>query len=618
VAHVIIFGGGVAGLSAAQELVERGFAVTVFEARHWGGKIRSMGKPGTGLDGRQDLPGEHGFHFFPSFYRHLPDTMQRIPLPGGGTVFDNLVHGSRELIAPQGAPPAELTSHLPRTLSQWFLLIKALGHAYADITRAELMFFAERMLMFMTACDERRIAEYDGVTWWEFVGADRMSYGYQQLVARLPPLLLIAVHPTQASARTMGNSFISMSYSGTAPGNNIERSLSGPPSDKWLDPWLAYLRDRARLVLGGALEALEFDPGSGRITGAQVSIEGQSTRITADYYVCALPVEVMAPLVTEPMRQRAPSLAGLDKLRVAWMSGIQYFLDRPFPLVKGHVAYEDSAWALTSVSQAQFWSGVNLEDYGAGTLREVFSVIISDWDTPGSEVVHKPARACTADEIFEESLAQIQAALKHSGLPPLRREYVLDWMLDPDIAFPCAPFLPGDTGENRGRREEPRPHRSRLIPASEFAMMQGERFASTRAPAAQASVAWRRAAAGTVDAAMSRNAEPLFISTVGAWSHRPEAVTEIGNLFLASDYVKTTVDIASAEGANQAARKAVNGILDAAGSMAPRVRVWNRVEPLALAPWQAVDRYRFERSLPQLALPEWLRRLILPWPGDRR
>jgi 15-cis-phytoene desaturase len=602
VAHVVIFGGGVAGLTAAQELVERGFTVTVFEARHWGGKIRSMGKPGTGTGGREDLPGEHGFHFFPSFYRHLPDTMQRIPLPGGGTVFDNLVHGSRELIAPQGAPPAELTSHLPRTLSEWFLLIKALGDAYADITRAELMFFAERMLMFMTACDERRIAEYDGVTWWEFVGADCMSYGYQQLVARLPPLLLIAVHPTEASARTMGNSFISMSYAGTAPGNNIERSLNGPPSDTWLDPWLAYLGDRVRLVMGGALEALDFDPGSGRITGAEVSIEGKRTRITADYYVCALPVEVMAPLVTEPMRKHAPSLAGLDRLRVAWMSGIQYFLDRPFPLVNGHVAYEDSAWALTSVSQAQFWTGVELEDYGQGDLREVFSVIISDWDTPGTEVVHKPARACTAEEIFEESLAQIQAALKHSGLPPLRREYVLDWMLDPDIAFPCAPFLPVETAEEKGRREQPRLHRSRLIPAREFARMQRK----------------RRAAAGTGTPALSRNAEPLFISTVGAWSDRPEAVTEIGNLFLASDYVKTTVDIASAEGANQAARKAVNGILDAAGSSAPRVRVWNRVEPLVLAPWQAVDRYRFQRGLPQLALPRWLRRLILPGRGDRR
>src|SRR6266849_3573100 len=90
---VAILGGGVGGLSAAHELMERGFAVTVYEAKNiWGGKARSMGKPQSGTDGRKDLPGEHGFRFFPGFYKHLPDTMKRIPFgnnPHG--VFDNLV-----------------------------------------------------------------------------------------------------------------------------------------------------------------------------------------------------------------------------------------------------------------------------------------------------------------------------------------------------------------------------------------------------------------------------------------------------------------------------------------------------------------------------------------------
>src|SRR5207253_7819158 len=78
--RVAILGGGVAGLSAAHELAERGFAVAVYEMKSiWGGKARSMGKPGSGAGGRKVLPGEHGFRFFPGFYKHLPDTMKRIP-----------------------------------------------------------------------------------------------------------------------------------------------------------------------------------------------------------------------------------------------------------------------------------------------------------------------------------------------------------------------------------------------------------------------------------------------------------------------------------------------------------------------------------------------------------
>src|SRR4051812_42729344 len=81
--RVAILGGGVGGLSAAHELAERGFDVDIYESRDvQGGKARSLRVPGSGTGGRPDLPGEHGFRFFPGFYKHLPDTMKRIPLAG--------------------------------------------------------------------------------------------------------------------------------------------------------------------------------------------------------------------------------------------------------------------------------------------------------------------------------------------------------------------------------------------------------------------------------------------------------------------------------------------------------------------------------------------------------
>src|SRR5216683_334618 len=96
-AKVVILGGGIGGLSAAHELVERGFQVSVYEQREdWGGKARSYGAPATGTQGRRDLPAEHGFRLFPGFYRHLPDTMKRIPFGDNAHgAFDNLVPTSR-------------------------------------------------------------------------------------------------------------------------------------------------------------------------------------------------------------------------------------------------------------------------------------------------------------------------------------------------------------------------------------------------------------------------------------------------------------------------------------------------------------------------------------------
>ena len=91
---VLVLGGGVSGLSAAHELAERGFQVRVVERKAlFGGKARSVEMPNTGANGRKNLPGEHGFRFFPGFYWHLSDTMSRIWFDQANNirVLDNLV-----------------------------------------------------------------------------------------------------------------------------------------------------------------------------------------------------------------------------------------------------------------------------------------------------------------------------------------------------------------------------------------------------------------------------------------------------------------------------------------------------------------------------------------------
>jgi hypothetical protein len=85
------------------------------------------------------------------------------------------------------------------------------------------------------------------------------------------------------------------------------------------------------------------------------------------------------------------------------------------------------------------------------------------------------------------------------------------------------------------------------------------------------------------------DAEPLLVNTIDSWASRPEAWTEIGNLFLASDYVRTHTDLATMEGANEAGRRAANAILDAVGSTAPRAAVFPLHEPWILAPFRAID-----------------------------
>src|SRR5262245_4214478 len=111
---VVILGAGVAGLTAAHELAQRGFEVEVYESRDIvGGKARSFSLPGG-------CPAEHGFRFFPGFYRHLRDTMERIPYHEQRRgVRDNLTSTRDIQVLQADSAPINLPTCLWRVDTVW-------------------------------------------------------------------------------------------------------------------------------------------------------------------------------------------------------------------------------------------------------------------------------------------------------------------------------------------------------------------------------------------------------------------------------------------------------------------------------------------------------------------
>ena len=531
--RVAVLGGGVGGLSAAQELAERGFEVGVYERRpDFGGKARSIPVPNSATPGRSPLPGEHGFRFFPSFYRHLPDSMKRIPC-AGKSVFDNLVFSTRVQIARTGKIAFLEPTRFPETLDDWSIAFKSL-FANLRIPDDELLFFIDRLLVLLTSCQERRLAEYEDIAWWDFIAAKDKSVSYQKYLGEGLTRSLVAMKAEISGTRTVGYIDLQLMLGLMCSPGGFDRVLNGPTNQAWIDPWLAYLKSLGVSLLGNSqVRSLELE--GGRIGKVLVERGGIPTSVTADYYVSALPVEIMTGLVTDDIKSAAPSLAQLAKLETRWMNGIQFYLKDDIPLVHGHSNYLDSPWALTSISQRQFWPGIDFGGLGDGRVGGILSVDISDWDTPGI-VYGKAATNCTAEEIKNEAWAQLKAHLNSSGVETLSDTNLVTWFLDPDIQFP--------------------------------------------------------------NPSAATNAEPLLINPAGSLQYRPEASTEIPNLFLASDYVRTYTDLATMEGANEAARRAVNAILEASGSNAPEAQLWPYQEPEIFKPMREYDLLRFKLGLP--------------------
>ncbi len=559
---VVILGGGVAGLSAAHELVERGFEVEVLEKLTLaGGKARSIPVlEGIGDHGGKDahadavraaaaadplgrrrpwLPGEHGFRFFPNFYRHITDTLARIPTETG-TVADCLVDTTQVLIASYDKPGIELPARFPENAFDLANALRSLLWAISsrnEIPYEEVEHFSGCIWRILTSCEDRRLTDYEKLRWWDFVGAEDRSEAYQKLLAIGLTRSLVAAKARQASVKTIGDIFVQLILGIIAPGTAPDRLLNGPTNDVWIKPWLAYLTSRGMTYRYGT-EVTELKVAGGRISSVTAVQDGRPITVTGDWFVSALPIERMAPLVSPALTAVDPSLATLPVLarNVQWMNGIQFYLKRDIPITHGHIIFIDSPWALTAVSQRQFWTGVDFGDWGDGTTRGILSVDISQWDHKG--FCGKPASRCTRAEIMTEVWAQLKRSLNVAGQEVLRDEDLHYWFLDPDIV------------------NDPN-HPDRLS-----------------------------------------NVEPLLVNNADTWRLRPEAGTAIPNLVLASDYVRTFTDLATMEGANEAARRAVNAILERCGSTAEKCKIWNLHEPDALAPFREYDRTRYNAGLP--------------------
>ncbi|HEY5453240.1 MAG TPA: FAD-dependent oxidoreductase [Polyangia bacterium] len=555
---VIVLGGGVAGMSAAQELAERGFAVEVYELRPIpGGKARSLPafEPGSAAHPavagrafagpgrrllRPLLPGEHGFRFFPGFYRHIIDTMARIP-HRGRTVADNLVDTTQVHIARFGKRPVYYPARFPQTPTEVMTAIHfviGLLTAELDVPAHETAYFVEKMFQILTSCDQRRLDEYEQVGWYEFVDAGTRSAGYRDFFANGFTRSLVAAKAQRASTRTIGNIFIQMVLSAITPPKTADRLLNGPTSDVWISPWFEHLAQQGVAYHQDAqVVGLEFK--HGRIRAARIARYGREFRVEGDYFIAALPVERLAEMVTAEMVSADPSLRHLSELsqQVEWMNGIMFYLTEDRPLVHGHSIFMDTPWALTSVSQPQFWPDYDISQYGDGKVRGILSVCISDWDVKGLN--GKKADECTREEIKDEVWEELKRSVNVGGEEVLRDDMLHYWFLDPAI-LDTDPTVPGH----------------------------------------------------------ETNAEPLLVNYVDTWKLRPEAVTAIPNFFLASDYVRTHTDIATMEAANEAARRAVNGVLRASGSVADPCGVWPLQEPEVFAPLREYDAKRLAAGQP--------------------
>ncbi|MCW5716941.1 MAG: FAD-dependent oxidoreductase [Bauldia sp.] len=589
---VAIIGGGIAGLTAAHELRERGFDVTVYERRTiFGGKARSYCSDKEKIKG---LPAEHGFRFFPSFYRNVRDTMARIP-GLNGSVAKDLVEVPEGALSRLKKEPFRFPTRRPKTLNELFRALQT-GFSNPDLGLGpgEAAFAARKIGIALSTSALRRWEELDLKSWWDFMEADRMSLAYRTAIVDGLTQNFVAMDAQSSSTKTVVTILARM-FDDFWSGKGMDWILAGPTSEIWIDPWKAFLETADGDAIGVkfrpnvqavalTLRGKEIVGVKWRLGDAPEDAPDEQEPIKADYYLLCVPLEVARKLVgpwsARNRIERFPALAKMNKatLGVNWMAGISFYSRSRVGLLPGHVAHINSAWALTSIAPTRYWRRPVTTYNAASGVKEVVSVIISDFFIHPGDSGHAPRRARKAmpSNLVAEVLAQLQ---RHQpGIPALASDNIVDYEIDSSLNW----FVKVDW------------RALQALVASGFvgSTIAVQRFEDLKVelPKEDVFLGESMPPASAITIKLD-NAEPLFINTVNSAKSRPEADVGLKNMFLAADYVSTDTDLACMEGANEAARRAVNAILARVGTSPERVRVFTHDESLVFDLPQAIDEW---------------------------
>jgi len=538
---VAVFGTGVAGMTAAHELAERGYEVSLYERNAIvGGKSRSFGKPGTGTQGRLDLPGEHGFRFFPGFYKHTPHTMSRIPV-AGGNVAGRLVNVDLFSLMFNNNAPVTLPSNVGNidTPHEFGVALAALtAFSGLGLDPLDSFFFAERMLCAAGASLVRRASEYETADWETFIRVNQRGPAYKRVFSDGLARPLVAMNPAETNSRTAVTIMLQIFQNIVMPNQTADRILNDPTSIAWIEPWSKHLTSLGVAThVNSNVVAINLTGSS--ISSVTVHVDGTPVDVVADYYIFALPFEKLSSLLTPAIIAAAPELANLAQLKNSWMTGLVFYFSGPNERDDGHVIFCDSPWALTSIWQLKYWQTVGTANIGNGKITGVLSTIISNWDVHGSGN-GKKAKDCTLAELIAEVQFQLNQHYAHAPGGPIDFSRVVDVFLDPAISF------------NGG--------------------------------------------------VVNGNDDPLLINTVGSFQFRPAPMTAIANMLLAGDYVQTGTNLATMEGACEAGRLAANHVLLSEGHTGSFPVIFPLEEPDIFDAPKFVDLLRFNWGMPQFCL----------------
>lgn len=373
--NIAIFGGGVGGCTVAHELSKfPHYDINIYEKKYEiGGLARSSRDPDF-------CATEYCWRVYFSFYNNVFKIMSEIPLleDQNKTVLNNLTKCSNTNISDKKI-----------SLNDNFIALKSILNG-------------------MTSCDDR-LNELDNLTWWDALGGSSDSHLFRAIG---PWLGADRYHYSYKSVIKVG---FELDIFPALFNSEVKNYITTKPtSEAWFNHWKVHLeKSGVKINFGTILNSVQIV--NNRIISCTVlDDKNKEKKVVADYYVFAVPVEVLDIIVRHTPKLQRDSFLNIAKLKdmsLHMQLSFQLYFDRSISLGKNgglnnnSFIIVDSPWDIIVLQYDKIYEDTKL----CGKIPDArggWSVAACTAYIPGI-VFNKPMNLCTYDEIIVELWEQM-------------------------------------------------------------------------------------------------------------------------------------------------------------------------------------------------------------------
>ncbi len=494
---VAVFGSGISGLSAAHELAEKGYEVSVYEKLpEPGGVARSYRQTPS------SAPSEYSWRGYGPFYHNTFNLMKRIPTDNGRTVYDNL---SRPIN---------------------FAFTKNKGKFIGELQWSDRIALAIIIARVAAAGDERT-AYYASVNATDYMKPRMSQRGWKQFESTFGPWT--GLSPKRASLyhviffiiiHFLPNSQLFLKHrdrDGEWKVDTLDWSVfNKPTSEAWFDPWVKHLENMGvKFYFNQGLHSIQTN--NNKVYSTIVNTDDHQYPVKADHYVMAISPFGMRDVLEESISSNnshslikmANQFENLTQDGPHIQVSFQIGFDKQFswPGERQPVIISDSEFNITMYRQDELWDS---DIYLGPDIKSLWSGTACVSYIPGS-LFGKPVVKLTKVQFKEEILHQLSK----------------------------------DVGFNDLLREKMGKSFSQLLPNMiHFDVWKNWQFTNDRV--------------GTNDSITI--IEPKYVDSTNTRPHQPHTATPISNLWMAGGHTRTSTDIWSMEAAAESGRRAADMI----------------------------------------------------------